>query len=173
MTRNFLIFALSIRKIFQRSVAGIYLRHKSNVFHVGEKKLGEGKVGISRVERSNNPFDPLAKIRPLLLEDGAVKKHRDEGNVNTKEGNVGGEMTQLQLHTKAISGSAFATRGLDSEKEQRPGDAASDGRFRYEAERTREQSREREREKWIGTVADEGENDRKRLFPSFSGYYII
>lgn len=68
-------------------------------------------------------------------------------------------MTQLQLHTKAISGSAFATRGLDSEKEQRPGDAASDGRFRYEAERTREQSRkrEREREKWIGTVADEGE----------------
>lgn len=44
-------------------------------------------------------------------------------------------------------------RGLDSEKEQRPGDAASDGRFRYEVERTRE----REREKWIGTVADEGD----------------
>lgn len=107
-----------------------------------------------------------------------MKKHRDEGNVNTKEGNVGGEMTQLQLHTKAISGSAFATRGLDSEKEQRPGDAASDGRFRYEAERTREQSREREREREMDRDSSrrrraDRENERKRLFPSFSGYYII
>lgn len=61
MTRNFLIFALSIRNIFQRSVAGIYLRHKSNVFHVGEKKLGEGKVGISRVERFQQPLRPLGE----------------------------------------------------------------------------------------------------------------
>ena len=114
---------------------------------MAKKSLGRVRSVYRESNVSNNPFDPLAKIRPLLLEDGAVKKHRDEGNVNTKEGNVGGEMTQLQLHTKAISGSAFATRGLDSEKEQRPGDAASDGRFRYEAERTREQSRERERER--------------------------
>lgn len=109
MTRNFLIFALSIRKYF--NVAGIFLRHKSNVFHVGKKEQesGEGRGSVYRESNVPTTSSTPWKIRRLLLEDDG-EKAQSRGNVNTREGSVGGEMTQLQLHTKAISSSAFSTR---------------------------------------------------------------
>lgn len=75
MTRNFLIFALSIGKYF--NVAGIFLRHKSNVFHVGkkERESGEGRGSVYRESNVPTTLRPRGKFGRFCWKT-MVKKHR-------------------------------------------------------------------------------------------------